>query len=147
MDDVKALESNLCAPAAEVGGRVIKGVAEFDPHVDGHQYAEEVLAAGIVDDGFNRYQRAAGRQIERRKGKVRPLPCGADCRRHLCRKGVEETETLMRERQVIPPIEFLEHSLAAMLDTLCGLPVRRASVSSCRNVKRRSFSMLSMQVL
>ena len=49
MQHLEALEANRGAPAAEVGARVVEGIAEFNQHVQRHQQAEDVLAAGVVD--------------------------------------------------------------------------------------------------
>ena len=62
MNDFEAFEADLAAPFAEVRTGVIKGVAEFDEHVERHQQALDVLAAGVVDERFDGHERAAGRQ-------------------------------------------------------------------------------------
>src|SRR5215471_2450650 len=36
MNHVEALKANLGAPATEVGAGIVKGVAKFDEHVQGH---------------------------------------------------------------------------------------------------------------
>src|SRR4051794_15070507 len=65
MDHLEPLEANLRAPAAELRAGVVERIAEFDKHVQGHEQTENILAAGIVNEGFYGYERAA-----RRKGVV-----------------------------------------------------------------------------
>jgi hypothetical protein len=45
----EATEAGLRAPAAEVGERVVEGVAELDQHVERHEQAELMRAARVVD--------------------------------------------------------------------------------------------------
>lgn len=59
MDDFETLESDFAAPFAEVGAGIIEGIAEFDEHVQGHEKSLDVLAPRVVDERFNRHQRAA----------------------------------------------------------------------------------------
>src|SRR5215208_5975771 len=40
----------LLAPCGKVGAREVKRVAELDQHVERHEEAERVFAAGVVDD-------------------------------------------------------------------------------------------------
>ena len=58
----KMAEANFRAPATEVGPGIIKRIAKFDEHVQRHQQSKKVLAAGIINEGFNRHQRAARRE-------------------------------------------------------------------------------------
>jgi hypothetical protein len=53
VNHLEASEANLRAPAAEVGPGIIERVAEFDEHVQRHEQTEDVLAAGIVNQGFD----------------------------------------------------------------------------------------------
>ena len=62
VDDFEAFEADFAAPLAEVRAGIIEGVAEFDEHVQRHQQALDVLAAGVVNQRFDGHQRAAGRQ-------------------------------------------------------------------------------------
>jgi hypothetical protein len=48
--DVYLPEACLFAPCGEVGAREVKRVAELDQHVERHEEAERVFAAGVVDD-------------------------------------------------------------------------------------------------
>src|SRR5215510_12573900 len=62
VNHLEALEADLRAPTAEVGPRIIERIAEFDEHVQGHQKAKDVLAACIVNEGFDGNKSAAGRK-------------------------------------------------------------------------------------
>ena len=62
MDDFEMFEADLATPLPEVRTGIIKGVAEFDKHIERHQQPLDVLAAGVVNQRFDGYQRAAGRQ-------------------------------------------------------------------------------------
>src|SRR5215472_1526109 len=62
MNHLEALEADLGAPEAEVGARIIEGVAEFDEHVERHQQTKNVLAAGIVNKRLEGDESAARRQ-------------------------------------------------------------------------------------
>ena len=53
MHYLEALEANLRAPAAEVRPRIIECIAEFDEHVQRHEQTENVLAARVVNQGFD----------------------------------------------------------------------------------------------
>jgi hypothetical protein len=65
MHHVEALEANLGAPAAEVRPRIVERIAEFDEHVQRHEQAKDVLTAGIINEGFNGDERAAGRSASK----------------------------------------------------------------------------------
>ena len=45
-----------------VGSAIVKRIAEFYEHVQGHEQTEDVLAARIVDEGLDGDERAAGRE-------------------------------------------------------------------------------------
>ena len=59
VDDFEAFEADLATPPPEVCTGIIKGVAEFDEHIERHQQTLDVLAAGVVNQRFDGYQRAA----------------------------------------------------------------------------------------
>ena len=52
VDGFEAAEAGVFAPILEIGGGVVEGVAEFYEHVEGHEEAEGVFAAVVVDEGF-----------------------------------------------------------------------------------------------
>ena len=62
VNNFEAFEADFAAPFAEIGTGIIKGIAEFDEHVERHQQALDVLAAGVVNQRFDGHQRTAGRQ-------------------------------------------------------------------------------------
>ena len=62
MDDLEAREARRAAPLAEVRARVVKGIAEFDEHVQRHEQAEDILPPRVVDQRLDRDQRAADGQ-------------------------------------------------------------------------------------
>jgi len=62
MHYLEALEADLSAPAPDVGPGIVERIAELDQHVQRHEQAEDVLAAGIVNECFDGDERAAGRE-------------------------------------------------------------------------------------
>lgn len=62
MNDFETFEANFATPFAEVSPGIIKGIAEFDEHVQGHKEALEIFAAGVVDKRFDGNKRATRRQ-------------------------------------------------------------------------------------
>jgi len=60
--NLEALEADVTAPSAEVRARIIKRIAEFDEHVEGHQESLHILAAGIINQRFDGDECAAWRQ-------------------------------------------------------------------------------------
>jgi hypothetical protein len=62
MHHVETLETELGVPAMEVRPRIIERIAEFDEHVQRHEQTKGILAAGIVNEGFNDDECAAGRE-------------------------------------------------------------------------------------
>src|SRR5438045_1490747 len=62
MNNVKASEANFPTPLPEIRPRIVERIAEFDEHVQRHEQTEDVLSAGIVNQGFDGNQRAARRQ-------------------------------------------------------------------------------------
>lgn len=63
MDDLELPEPRFAAPAAEVGAGVVEGLAELDEHVEGHEEALDVLAAGVVDEGLDGDEGAAALRL------------------------------------------------------------------------------------
>ena len=53
LDEVKTLEPRLTTPFAEIGSRVVKGIAEFDKHVERHQQAKGIFSSGIINQILN----------------------------------------------------------------------------------------------
>ncbi len=61
-DDFKALEADFAAPFPKIRAGKIKGIPEFDEHVQRHEQALDVLAPRIVNERFDGHERATGRQ-------------------------------------------------------------------------------------
>ena len=65
--DVYLPEACLLAPSGKVGAREVERIAELDQHVERHEEAERVFAAGVVDEVFDDdvrpalWQRVVGR--------------------------------------------------------------------------------------
>jgi len=53
MNDIKAVKSDFSAPRAEIRCGVVERVAELNEHVQRHEQSEDVLATGIVYEGFD----------------------------------------------------------------------------------------------
>ena len=62
MNNIKAFESNLRAPLAEIRPGIVKRIAEFDEHVQRHEQAENVFTARVVNQGFYGDKRATCRK-------------------------------------------------------------------------------------
>ena len=62
MNDFETFEADFAAPFFKIGGRIIERIAEFDQHVERHQQTKDILAARIIDQGFDGNERAAGRK-------------------------------------------------------------------------------------
>ena len=56
----RSVGANFRAPASEVRARIVERIPEFDEHVQRHEQTEDVLAAGIVNEGFDGDERASG---------------------------------------------------------------------------------------
>ena len=93
MDDLNPAEPNLQIPSAEIGTGEIEGFAELDQHVQRHEQAEDIFAAGIVDEGLDGAQRAAG--WESGIG-------GADHAGRKAAEGEPERLYLVRETKSVP---------------------------------------------
>jgi len=62
MNNLKAPETNFPTPPPKIRPRIVERIAEFGEHVQRHEQIEDVLAASIVNQGFDGKQRAAPRQ-------------------------------------------------------------------------------------
>src|SRR5438094_901038 len=60
--EIEAFEAGFAAPLAEVGAGKIKGIAKLDKHIQGHEQAECVFSALVVDQRLNSDQGSARRQ-------------------------------------------------------------------------------------
>src|SRR6476646_9358633 len=58
-NDLKVAKAGLATPAGEVRTRVVESITEFDQHVERHEQAKCIIAAGIVDERLNNYKRPA----------------------------------------------------------------------------------------
>src|SRR4051794_19892980 len=62
MHHLEALKANLGTPATEVRRRVVERITKFDEHVQRHEQAKNILAARIVNQGFDNNECTARRQ-------------------------------------------------------------------------------------
>jgi len=62
VNNLKSFEANFAAPFSKIRSRIIESITEFDQHVQRHQKALDVLAARIVNQSFDGYECAAGRE-------------------------------------------------------------------------------------
>ena len=53
VDNFKALEAYFATPFFKIRGRVIECFAELDEHVERHEQAEDIVAARVIDQGFD----------------------------------------------------------------------------------------------